>query len=330
MNPFFTIIIPVYNAEEYLGAAIQSVLQQSFTDFELLLVLNGSTDASFDICTSYEDGIKIRTLSIPYANVSAARNKGLEIATGEWIVFLDADDLLHTDCLSLVYDCLQKTSVEFVSFDFLQFSGGELPSNNAMNLQNRISVFSATALEREKAAFLSGKSSLKPCVWGAAFKHSLLSGMTFHEDLRVGEDACFMLEALLRTKSLAMLSLGLYFNRLSNKVSLSRNVVGDVTVKDVLMANQYKFALGNIWSAYRDGICANNAMHSFSYVNRCIFEKNASFMQVFAKDSLHWWQLVNDKSLISSRKRTEFWCYNHISLVYRFLLSVFMKIRNFL
>ena len=93
MRPIISIIVPVYNTEKYLDQCIQSVLAQTYTNWELLLIDDGSTDSSGAICDKYaaEDN-RIRVFHKENGGVSSARNLGLDNAQGEWISFVDADD----------------------------------------------------------------------------------------------------------------------------------------------------------------------------------------------------------------------------------------------
>ena len=98
-----SVIIPVYNAEPYLNRCIDSVLASAYSDFEIILVNDGSTDRSPDICRAYaENDIRVVFLSQENRGVSSARNLGLEAARGEWIVFLDSDDFITDDYLSQI------------------------------------------------------------------------------------------------------------------------------------------------------------------------------------------------------------------------------------
>lgn len=95
-----SIIVPVYNVERYIVQCLDSILSQSLTDFELLLVDDGSTDSSGDICDDYaKRDNRIRVIHIPNSGVSFARNKGLEESKGEWISFVDSDDFVESDYL---------------------------------------------------------------------------------------------------------------------------------------------------------------------------------------------------------------------------------------
>lgn len=100
-----SIIVPVYNIEKYLDRCIQSILSQTYTNFELLLIDDGSTDSSGAICDSYaEQDSRVRVFHKPNGGVSSARNMGLDNANGEWITFCDSDDW--------VYDCWLQNYVD--------------------------------------------------------------------------------------------------------------------------------------------------------------------------------------------------------------------------
>ena len=95
MNSRVTVIVPVYNTEQYLSQCIESVLNQSFNSFELLLIDDGSKDGSGDICDEYaKKDSRIRVFHKENGGVSSARNLGLDNVLGEWVFFFDGDDLL--------------------------------------------------------------------------------------------------------------------------------------------------------------------------------------------------------------------------------------------
>lgn len=104
-----SVIVPVYNTEQYLPRCIESILSQSFTDFELLLIDDGSTDGSGKICDAYaEKDNRIRVFHKENGGVSSARNMGLDEAKGEWVYFVDSDDELLHDGLQVLFDNTNK------------------------------------------------------------------------------------------------------------------------------------------------------------------------------------------------------------------------------
>ena len=109
-QPFFSIIIPAYNANAFLPSILESILSQEYPNFEVLLINDGSTDNTEDICRHYASLDKrISLISKNNEGVSIARNKGLDIAQGKYILFVDADDILYPNALSTLYDSLIST-----------------------------------------------------------------------------------------------------------------------------------------------------------------------------------------------------------------------------
>ena len=102
--PKISVIIPVYNVEEYLPVCLDSVLAQTFSDFEAVCVNDGSPDNSAAILEKYaKKDARIKVVSRPNGGLSAARNTGLENACGEYIYFLDSDDYIHPQLLEILY-----------------------------------------------------------------------------------------------------------------------------------------------------------------------------------------------------------------------------------
>lgn len=114
-----SIITPIYNLQEYLDRCIQSILAQKYSDFELILVDDGSTDRSAEIIDSYaERDRRIKVVHKANGGVSSARNKGLEVAHGEWIFFCDGDDELYEDSLELMMSKTIENDIDFVMFGY--------------------------------------------------------------------------------------------------------------------------------------------------------------------------------------------------------------------
>ena len=116
--PKFSIIVPIYNMENYLEQCISSVINQEYTDYELILVNDCSTDSSLEICEKYAEqytNIKIVNQSIN-RGVSAARNIGIEIASGEYILFIDSDDFVVSNYLSTINGFVEEKNVELLTF----------------------------------------------------------------------------------------------------------------------------------------------------------------------------------------------------------------------
>ncbi len=124
MKPLISIIVPIYNVEKYLSRCINSVLSQTITDFELLLIDDGSTDKSGDICDSYaQKDSRIKVFHKENGGVSAARNYGLDNARGEWIAFVDADDWIDKNMYHQMYNKAISSRADIVLCSFYEYHG---------------------------------------------------------------------------------------------------------------------------------------------------------------------------------------------------------------
>lgn len=121
--PKISVIVPVYNAERYLKPCVNSILAQTFRDFELILVNDGSTDLSGGICDSYAKADdRVRVLHKQNEGVSQARNDGIQQATGEYLAFSDSDDTVEPDWLETLYQKAEQTNADLVICNFYTVS----------------------------------------------------------------------------------------------------------------------------------------------------------------------------------------------------------------
>lgn len=135
----FSVIIPIYKAEKYLADCILSVLQQSFEDFELLLIIDGSPDSSISICNDYASKDKrISVFDRENCGVAQTRNFGIEHAQGQYIAFLDADDYWHSDYLKTVFEAFHANpycSVCATAYWRIKDDGSQALIQNTLNTQ---------------------------------------------------------------------------------------------------------------------------------------------------------------------------------------------------
>lgn len=196
MKPFFSIIIPVYNVAPYLRECLDSVLAQTFIDWECLCVDDGSTDESGTILDEYaQKDPRFRIFHQPNAGVSAARNLGLDNAKGEWTLFVDSDDYITADCLNLFFVECSKNRYTYVSCCV-----------NALqnNIFKRV-LRSQESLSWGRDDFLTAIDVIfSSTIWGIAFNIEYLNKqkLRFNRKFKVHEDALFMLEILLNAEVL--------------------------------------------------------------------------------------------------------------------------------
>ena len=130
--PFFSIIIPVYNTAQFLDRCMNSLISQTFTDFEILLIDDGSTDSSFEICKKWEKKDKrIRVFHQENKGASSARNIGLKNSRGTYIQLVDSDDELLNNCLETIFSLIQL----YKEPDIIEFRLNYIGATGIKNIQ---------------------------------------------------------------------------------------------------------------------------------------------------------------------------------------------------
>ena len=195
MGEKISVIVPVYNVEAYLERCVESILQQTYTNFELILINDGSTDSSGQICdhlvNQYEN---IKVYHIENAGVSNARNIGIQLATGVWITFVDSDDFVTKDYLATLASAVEGGNVGFVIAPLHHIKNGivtDLPPYSG-----RKELWSTE--ETMKELLMTTKTSFFPVA--KLFKRDLLVDEKFNTDYHLAEDALFLTELLLKTR----------------------------------------------------------------------------------------------------------------------------------
>lgn len=130
-----SVILPVYNAQDYIDNAIRSVLNQTLDDFELIVVNDGSTDNTLDIINEFNDS-RIKLISQKNCGPGAARNRALEICEGEYVMFLDSDDWFCPDALKTAYEEARSNMTDITIFQIIKYYNGEYSQNSWFNLDN--------------------------------------------------------------------------------------------------------------------------------------------------------------------------------------------------
>lgn len=195
MGEKISVIVPVYNVEAYLERCVESILQQTYAHFELILINDGSTDSSGQICdhlaSQYEN---IKVYHIENAGVSNARNMGIQLATGSWVTFIDSDDFVTQDYLATLASAAEGLNVGFVIAPLHHIKNGivtDLPSHS-----EKTELWSTE--ETMKELLMTTRTSFFPVA--KLFKRDLLADEKFNTNYHLAEDALFLTELLLKTR----------------------------------------------------------------------------------------------------------------------------------
>ena len=209
IEPKISVVVPVYNASQYLPKCIESILSQSFQDFELILVNDGSTDDSLDICKKYEKfDDRIIVVSQTNGGVSKARNRGLDVAKGEWVAFADADDYFLDDALSILYERAMNTGADLVLANALKLKNGNLTKMH--KLKNEVLPNAIISIKHF-------------ALWGYLFNTDIIRKyrLRFIEGLAYSEDRLFIYQMARHCKTIAFCDKPVYVYRINETSACS-------------------------------------------------------------------------------------------------------------
>ena len=202
---FFSVIVPVYKVEKYLSNCIESVLNQTFSDFELILVDDGSPDKCGEICDNYkEKDSRIKVVHKTNGGLASARRAGIKEARGEYVFNLDSDDLIENDTLECAYNIIKDTGCEIVSFSYRWVKNGETVSITNDGLDE--GLYNEENIEKyiyPKLLMDKNMNHISYYLSGKATKRELITPhqLAVNEKISLGEDLCCVIPCYLHAKS---------------------------------------------------------------------------------------------------------------------------------
>lgn len=243
MSVNVSIIIPCYNVSKYLKDCLKSIQSQAYSSFEVILIDDGSTDGTPELCERFAEVFHdVKVFHIPNGGVSNARNIALSHCLGEYITFLDADDMLTSDYIQNMYEAIIKENGDVVICRERHFSN-----------------YNSELLKSEKRSpsvcIISNASDFDYCgpmahstVWGCLFRRSLLEGLSFRTDIVIAEDSLFFNYAISRAERIVFLDEVLYNYRIrsdsaTGKTPYSSKKMTEITSwKEIVAHNDAHFA----------------------------------------------------------------------------------------
>lgn len=212
-EPKLSIILPVYNTEAYLEKCLDSILGNTFQDFELIIVNDGSPDNSEEIILKYIEKYKDKIVYIKKENggLSDARNAGLSMAKGEYISFIDSDDYIERNMYEEIFTKLKEASFDIVACDV------NLVYENSEKIDTVSCGYKESILDKEKIK--ESMTVFYPTVWNKAYKREVLKDITFLKGVWY-EDLEFMLRVYPNINTIGVVKKPLY-NYLQRKNSIT-------------------------------------------------------------------------------------------------------------
>lgn len=211
-TPLISVIIPIYNVETYIMQAVDSVINQTYRNLEIILVDDGSTDNSGKICDEYVTrDHRIVAIHKENGGVSSARNVGIEAATGEWIYFMDSDDWIELNLFERFWEEAKKTNVDLLCFRSDRAIGNIIVPSGGLSCRDGTKTHLFENLSELDAFVNFGcRGSMCVCITNA---HVVKAHMRFIEDLAYGEDFIYRIELYHYLKSFLSIPDPLYHYR---------------------------------------------------------------------------------------------------------------------
>ena len=209
-NPKISVIIPVYNVEKFLRECLDSVVNQTMRDIEIICVNDGSTDNSLDILKEYAaKDDRIIVINQTNGFVGSARNNGLKIAKGEYIQFVDSDDYLELNACETAYKYALQYDAEVVVFGYKNFP------EQVGNVKNKRSDLKHKEVNVFYGGLRAGRHLAISQVWNKLFRHEIIKGCYFPEWIRMSEDEHFDFQVDKKINTLVQIPEQLYNYRLN-------------------------------------------------------------------------------------------------------------------
>lgn len=219
--PLISIILPVFNSQEYISICIESILNQSMTNYQLIIVDDGSEDMTLSICKEYESKDKrIKVISLSNGGVSRARNIGLSYAVGEYVFFIDSDDYIHRQCLEILYNKAIECKSDLVigNYTEVKFYNKSLITKD---------IDKITYIENEGRNILKQsyvyENTRYLAVWNKLIRIDIIESVKFPEDIAIGEDHYVCNILYYKSKNIILIDNVTYFYYVNNSNSITKS-----------------------------------------------------------------------------------------------------------
>lgn len=257
----FSVIIPVYNVERYLRKCLDSILIQSFKDYEVILVDDGSKDNSGNICVEY--ALKDKRISIFHkenGGVSSARNAGIDKASGEWILFVDADDVVPQDTFLYYANLIASNDIEMILGSYVECDeNGKITYSDSSIFEKKISMLESLKLFYDPDTLL-----FQGYIWNRPMKLSIIqdNNLKFNESIFFKEDGLFAVQYMLCCSKNCFYSSHIVYYYYQHKNSSMHIYNSAVNNKYLTNYDARILCLHYIKSVYNDKDLINSAKYS--------------------------------------------------------------------
>ena len=214
--PTVSFIVPVYNVETYLPKCIESILDQTFNDIEIILIDDGSTDNSGNICDKYQiQDSRIQVIHQNNQGISHTRNIGIEQAKGKYISFIDSDDFVSNNYTEILLKAINRDTEIDISFCEYYIVKDDLSVVHTMNSSDMI-------YDNETGIYLLCQDKeIKNYVWGKLFKKELFASIRFPEDRNMCEDMAILYKVFYLARKIYHIQTPAYYYQVRTDSSIN-------------------------------------------------------------------------------------------------------------
>ena len=214
MSVLISVIVPVYNASRYLRRCVESIINQTYQQLEIILIDDGSTDESSSICYEYANKDKrVTVIHKENGGVSSARNKGMDKAKGHYLTFVDSDDCIHPRFCELMLNCIGQSDI--AECHFLTILTEERIDYNQIE---SCAQYRIPAQDRKLSLLQNGGGR----VWGCLFKTEMIKKLRFDNELKYCEDTVFTYDALNISNEVVQIQAALYYYTIHDQSAMSQ------------------------------------------------------------------------------------------------------------
>jgi len=233
-----SVIVPVYNVEKFLHKCIESIISQTYDNIELILIDDGSSDHSGEICNEYaENNVKIRVIHKVNGGVSSARNAGLDIARGKYICFCDSDDYISSRFVEDMHTAITHSSAD-ISMCALNMDYPNCSKQICAYKENK--VFDLKDKEDAYSLFINPKIDMS-MLCNKMYSRDLIGDTRLNTSIIYGEDQVFNLEIYQKANTICFVPKPLYNYYIHNDSCVRKNLINIVELRDRLLPYQEKF-----------------------------------------------------------------------------------------
>lgn len=319
-----SIVVPIYNKEKYLNKCLDTIINQTYRDLEIILVDDGSTDNSPQICDDYaQKDERVVVIHKPNGGLSTARNAGLSSAHGDYITFVDSDDYIELDTYEYVANAVKNNE------DVILFREKLVDLNgNILNIEGDTPTDKVYYTNQDFLADLIIKKQTNGCC-DKVYKKETLGDLRFEENRHHGEDVLFNIQFLTRVKSVAYVD-SIKYSYVSNVDSITHSSFNSHSVDNIYFKDKVAEIIKEYFSEYynialRRCFVARQTVLRLLYEGKLIEKEYEIYNQILGYMKGNY-KII--KKSLSKKERIEFLIYTKLRFLYPVFLNAARKKNN--